>query len=135
MVGARPRDGLGMRGSSSDGTVRAHRFSTASRCPTSEALECRLRPAGDLGTRVSGRRGAAQGLRADVRQVGGSNSHTRNDVPFLLAGGPIRKGQFLKFDKRPHNDLLLSICHALGLERSTFGDPRFNTGPISEILL
>ncbi len=67
-------------------------------------------------------------------ELGVGNSHTRNNVPFLLAGGPIRKGQFLTFDKRPHNDLLLSVCHALGLSRSTFGDVRFNTGPISEIL-
>jgi hypothetical protein len=68
-------------------------------------------------------------------ELGVGNSHTRNNVPFLLAGGPIKTGQFLTYDKRPHNDLLLTICHAFGIERATFGDERFNTGPISELLL
>jgi len=38
-----------------------------------------------------------------------------------------------KFDKRPHNDLLTSVCRAVGLDNQSFGDARFNTGPIMEI--
>jgi hypothetical protein len=69
-------------------------------------------------------------------ELGRGNSHTRDDIPFLLAGkagGSVRTGQYLKFDKRPHNDLLTSMCRAVGLDNQSFGDARFNTGPIMEI--
>jgi hypothetical protein len=69
-------------------------------------------------------------------ELGRGNAHTRDDIPFLLAGkagGSVRTGQYLKFDKRPHNDLLTSMCRAVGLDNQSFGDARFNTGPIMEI--
>jgi hypothetical protein len=71
-------------------------------------------------------------------ELGKGNSHTRNDIPFVLAGkagGAIRAGQLLTFKDRPHNDLLLTICRAMGVNQTTFGDTRFNTGPIAELLV
>jgi hypothetical protein len=71
-------------------------------------------------------------------ELGKGNSHTRNDIPFVMAGkagGTVRTGQLLTFKDRPHNDLLLTLCRALGLNQSSFGDARFNSGPISELLV
>jgi hypothetical protein len=71
-------------------------------------------------------------------ELGKGNSHTRNDIPFLLAGragGAVRAGQLLTFKDRPHNDLLATICRAMGLPQTTFGDMRFNTGLINELLV
>lgn len=71
-------------------------------------------------------------------ELGKGNSHTRNDIPFLLAGkagGAVRSGQLLTFKDRPHNDLLLTVCRAFGIQQTTFGDTRFNTGAISELLV
>lgn len=70
-------------------------------------------------------------------ELGKGNSHTRNDIPFVMAGkagGAIRGGQFLTFKDRPHNDLLLTICRAMGLNQATFGDMRFNTGALTDLL-
>jgi hypothetical protein len=71
-------------------------------------------------------------------ELGKGNSHTRNDIPFVLAGkagGTVRTGQLLTFDKRPHNDLLLTICRAFGLSQDKFGDPRFNQGVLTDLLV
>jgi len=69
-------------------------------------------------------------------ELGVGNSHTRDNIPFLLAGkagGSVRTGQYLNFTTRPHNDLLTSICQAMGLPNTSFGDARFNTGAIREL--
>lgn len=61
------------------------------------------------------------------------NSHDLRDIPFLIAGragGALRTGRHLIYDHRPHNDLLLSILHVLGVEAATFGEPDLCTGPL-----
>jgi hypothetical protein len=71
-----------------------------------------------------------------------TSSHQRTDVPYVLAGrcgGSLRAGgRFVDLRRgdegRPNNDLLLTLCHAMGDERATFGDPDYNGGPISELL-
>ena len=71
-------------------------------------------------------------------ELGKGNSHTRKDIPFVLAGkagGAIRTGQLLTFKDRPHNDLLLTVCRAMGVSMDKFGDARWNTGPIAELLV
>lgn len=70
-------------------------------------------------------------------ELGKGNSHTRNDIPFVLGGnvdGHFSTGRFLRFEARPHNDLLTTVAQAYGVEDETFGAPEFNTGPISELL-
>lgn len=60
------------------------------------------------------------------------NTHDVHGMPFVLAGsggGYFRTGRFLSFPAdTPHNRLLVSICNAMGVQVSSFGDPRF-TGP------
>ena len=56
----------------------------------------------------------------------------------MLAGkadGANRAGQFLTFKDLPHNDLLLTNWKEMGLNQTSFGDARFNTGAISELLV
>jgi hypothetical protein len=65
-------------------------------------------------------------------ELGVGNSHTYKDIPWLVAGGSgIRLGRFLNYKDQPHNNLLLSICHAFGLtDLKTFGIPGLCTGPL-----
>ncbi|WP_437681447.1 DUF1552 domain-containing protein [Sorangium sp. So ce131] len=59
--------------------------------------------------------------------------HTHQNMPFLLAGsagGHFRTGRYLKFEDRAHNDLLTSLCQAMGLSLDTFGDPAFCDGAL-----
>jgi hypothetical protein len=71
-------------------------------------------------------------------ELGAGNTHTYKDIPWLLAGGGggrLRGGRFLQFKDRPHNDLLVSLCNAMGFEDVTsFGIPGVCTGPLAEIL-
>jgi hypothetical protein len=60
--------------------------------------------------------------------------HTQENMPFFFAGGAsdyFRMGRYVQFGDKTHNDMLLSIAHAMGLEDvTTFGDPAFCTGPL-----
>jgi len=70
-------------------------------------------------------------------ELGKGNSHTSRDIPFVLAGGAggaLRMGRALKFADRPHNDLLATMCQAMGVNRTSFGDARYNTGLLTELL-
>jgi hypothetical protein len=65
-------------------------------------------------------------------------THSLRNMHWVLAGGgggALRMGQWLRVADRPHNDLLLTICHAMGLtDLARFGDRRFCSGPIAELL-
>jgi len=65
--------------------------------------------------------------------LGKGNNHTRNNIPYVLlgsAGGALPTGRYLQFDNA-HNDLLVSILHAMGLrDEKTFGDPSLCKGPL-----
>jgi hypothetical protein len=67
-------------------------------------------------------------------ELGAGNTHSYTDIPWLLAGGAggrIRTGRCLRLPDRPHNDLLVSVCHAMGLDDvTTFGIPGVCTGPL-----
>ncbi|MCH9688380.1 MAG: DUF1552 domain-containing protein [Deltaproteobacteria bacterium] len=60
------------------------------------------------------------------------NSHGNHPVPFVLlggAGGRLEMGRYLQYDRVPHNRLLVSLCHAMGLtEQQTFGDIDVGSG-------
>jgi hypothetical protein len=60
-------------------------------------------------------------------------SHKCNNMPFLLAGGGggLRTGRWLRFDSQPHNNMWVSILNLFGDPRSTFGDPKYCSGPLS----
>ena len=70
-------------------------------------------------------------------ELGKGNSHTRNDMPLVIAGGgndAFKMGRYLKFGIESHNNFLLSLCHAMGLQdQQTFGNPAYCLGPISKL--
>lgn len=67
-----------------------------------------------------------------AKELGDSRLHVCQSVPFVLAGGggyfPL--GRYLKYQSAPHNQLLTSICNAMGLDNQSFGDPSRGTGAL-----
>ncbi len=69
-----------------------------------------------------------------TNELGKGNSHTLNDIPFLLVGGGwgFTMGRSHKFKQVPHNRLLLALAHAAGHELPAFGNPQLcEGGPLS----
>jgi hypothetical protein len=67
-------------------------------------------------------------------EVARGNTHSHSDAPFLIAGsggGYFKTGQYVQFDATPHNNLLVSLLHSMGVEATSFGSPEFCTGPLS----
>ncbi len=68
-----------------------------------------------------------------VNEQGNGDQHTSTDVPFVVAGnagGYFDTGRSLQIDGHAHNDLYISMLHAMGHEVTTFGLPELATGPI-----
>ena len=65
-----------------------------------------------------------------TNELGKGNSHTLDDIPFVLLGGGLgfKTGQAMQFDNVPHNRLWLSIAHAFGHHIPTFGQKNFCEG-------
>ncbi len=71
-----------------------------------------------------------------VNELGKGNSHTRRDIPFMLAGGAqgyFRTGRHLDLGGQPHGKLLVSLAHAMDKPVDTFGVPQYSQGPLSEL--
>lgn len=62
-----------------------------------------------------------------TNELGKGNSHTRDNIPFVMVGGGLgwNSGHALDFGKVPHNRLLMSICEAMGHPVESFGNPDF----------
>ncbi len=58
-----------------------------------------------------------------TNELGKGNSHTLDNIPFVLLGGGFgfEMGRALKFDKAAHNRLHLALAHAVGHRLETFG--------------
>jgi hypothetical protein len=65
-----------------------------------------------------------------TNELGKGNSHTLDNIPFVLVGGGFgfQMGRALKFDKTPHNRLHLALAHAVGHRLETFGKPALCQG-------
>jgi hypothetical protein len=62
-------------------------------------------------------------------------THAKKNMPFLLAGGGLRTGRWVKAaTDTPHNNLLVSLLNLFGDPRTTFGDPRCCTGPLPNLI-
>jgi hypothetical protein len=60
--------------------------------------------------------------------------HAKKNMPFLLAGGGLRTGRWLRYTgDPPHNNLLVSLLNLFGDPRTTFGDPRCCTGALPDL--
>ncbi len=68
--------------------------------------------------------------------LGEGREHTHTNIPFLLAGGAggaFQTARFIKYDGIPHNALLVSLHHAMGVDASSFGTSEL-TGPLPGLL-
>ena len=69
-----------------------------------------------------------------VKELGDSRLHICESVPFIFAGragGFIRPGRYLRYPGVSHSQLLVSLCHAFGIDVESFGDPRTGLGGLS----
>ena len=69
-------------------------------------------------------------------ELGVGNTHDYKNIPWLLAGGSsyFKMGRSLQFKDLPHNNLLVSLCNAMGLsDVTTFGIPGVCTGPLPNL--
>jgi len=69
-----------------------------------------------------------------TNELGKGNSHTLDNIPFVLVGGGFgfKMGRSMKLDKVPHNRLHLALAHAVGHRIETFGKPTLcERGPLS----
>ena len=77
-----------------------------------------------------------------TNELGVGNSHTRNDMPYVLAGsagGYFNTGRYLRYGTwlnsgPPHNDLLLTLVNSMGINDTSFGSPQHCDGPIANLL-
>jgi hypothetical protein len=62
-----------------------------------------------------------------TNELGKGNSHTLDNIPFVLVGGGLdfRMGRALKYPQLPHNRLLLSLAHGMGHHLERFGNPNY----------
>jgi hypothetical protein len=70
-----------------------------------------------------------------VNEQGKGNNHSRKSMPWVLAGGAggaWRTGRYVRYPENPpHNNLLVTILNAFGIEATTFGNPAYCTGALA----
>jgi hypothetical protein len=67
------------------------------------------------------------------KELGDGRMHDCLSVPFVIAGsagGYFKTGRYLDYGSQPHQKLLVSICHGMGLKNPTFGDPSHGVGEL-----
>ena len=72
-----------------------------------------------------------------TNELGKGNSHTLDNIPFVLVGGGLdfKMGRSLKYPKVPHNRLLMSLAHGFRHEIERFGNPDFCAdGPLTGLV-
>lgn len=62
-----------------------------------------------------------------TNELGKGNSHTRNNIPFVLVGGGLgwKMGQAMDFGSVPHNRFLMSVCEGMGFPQKAYGNSDF----------
>jgi hypothetical protein len=71
-----------------------------------------------------------------TNELGKGNSHTLDNIPFVLVGGGLgfKMGRSVKYPRLPHNRLLLSLAHGFGHRIERFGNPDFcGAGPLPNL--
>ena len=71
-----------------------------------------------------------------TNELGQGNSHTLDNIPFVVVGGGLgfKMGRSMKYDRVPHNRLLMSIAHGFGHRIESFGNRDFcGAGPLQRL--
>ena len=69
-------------------------------------------------------------------EVSMGNTHSHENMPFLLAGGGagFRMGRYVRYAGASHNDLLTSIYRGFGSTATRYGDASFCNGPLANLV-
>jgi hypothetical protein len=62
------------------------------------------------------------------------NTHSHANMPFLLAGGQsvgLQTGRYVQYTGARHNDMLIAMMNAMGIDGNVFGDPAYCGGPLA----
>ena len=67
-----------------------------------------------------------------TNELGQGNTHTLEDIPFVLVGNGLgfKMGRALDFGHLPHNRLLMSLAHGFGHRIDRFGNPDYCGGGV-----
>jgi hypothetical protein len=72
-----------------------------------------------------------------INELAKGNVHSHQPMPVIIAGkcgGAIRTGRFVTYTTPAlQNNLLVSIANAMGTKISTFGNPAYCTGPLTNL--
>ena len=71
-----------------------------------------------------------------TNELGKGNSHTLDNIPFVLVGGGLnfKMGRAIEYARVPHNRLLMSVAHGFGHPVKQFGNPNFCAdGPLPNL--
>ena len=71
-----------------------------------------------------------------TNELGQGNSHTLENIPFVVVGGGLgfKMGRSMKYDRVPHNRLLMSLAHGFGHRIDSFGNRDFcGAGPLQRL--
>ena len=71
-----------------------------------------------------------------TNELGKGNSHTLDNIPFVLVGGGLnfKMGRAVEYARVPHNRLLMSVAHGFGHQVKQFGNPNFCAdGPLPNL--
>jgi hypothetical protein len=72
-----------------------------------------------------------------LNELGEGGTHGHQRTPWVIggsAGGFFKTGQVVSFPGEPHNRLLLTLCHAMGVATDVFGDPDYcRAGPLGGV--
>jgi len=71
-----------------------------------------------------------------TNELGKGNSHTLDNIPWILVGNGLdfQMGRSLKYNRQPHNRLLLALAHGFGHRLANFGKPEFcGDGPLNNL--
>ncbi|HXI56829.1 MAG TPA: DUF1552 domain-containing protein [Polyangia bacterium] len=66
-------------------------------------------------------------------ELGVGNTHTYKDIPWMICDGSgyFKTGRYLQYKDQNHNNLLISLLHAMGFDDVTqFGYPELCSGPL-----
>ncbi len=69
-----------------------------------------------------------------VNELGRGNSHSRDNIPVVMAGGAggqFETGRYLRYFSESHNNLLISLQNAFGIQDTVFGDPSYCSGALA----
>ncbi len=61
-------------------------------------------------------------------ELGNGGTHSHDKTPWVIGGNAgkfFKPGNLASFDGEPHNRLLISLLHSMGVPDETFGDPDF----------